>query len=259
MSGLLQAFVDGLLNPLTTPAHVLTLLALSLLMALQPQRFVVLLIFALALAAGFLAIVLAVETTPARTVLLAVAAALGVMVAAAWAPKLLARLLAAIAGAALALDLPPQAVSSRKPMPRLPARLLVHARCWSWSPLLLRMPMPTGNASACGLLDRGLRRARSWCSPFSCGSGRYSAATRFATSCAARSIACARYSGDCAPLTTDQPAEDEARHAVDAGFLGPVRLGLDLGDILVGRKLRAHWSRVQAAVDGGLHQHLAVA
>ena len=110
MSGLLQAFVDGLLNPLTTPAHVLTLLALSLLMALQPQRFVVLLVFALALAAGFLAIVLAVETTPARTVLLTLAAALGVMVAAVWAPKLLARLLAAIAGAALALDSPPQAV-----------------------------------------------------------------------------------------------------------------------------------------------------
>jgi urease accessory protein len=111
MSGLLQAFVDGLLNPLTTPAHVLTLLALALLMARQTQRLVLLLVFALALAAGFLAIVLAVETTPARTVLLAVAAALGVMVAAAWAPKLLAWLLAAIAGAALALDSPPQAVT----------------------------------------------------------------------------------------------------------------------------------------------------
>jgi urease accessory protein len=111
MSGLLQAFVDGLLNPLTTPAHAMTLLALALLMARQPQRFVVLLIFALALATGFLAIVLAVETTPARTVLLAVAAALGVMVAAAWVPKPLAWLLAAIAGAALALDSPPQAVT----------------------------------------------------------------------------------------------------------------------------------------------------
>jgi hydrogenase/urease accessory protein HupE len=110
MSSLLQAFVDGLLNPLTTPAHVLTLLALGLLLARQPQRFAVLLIFALALAAGFLAIVLAVETTPARTVLLAVAAALGMMVAAAWAPKLLAWPLAAIAGATLALDSPPQAV-----------------------------------------------------------------------------------------------------------------------------------------------------
>jgi hypothetical protein len=54
--------------------------------------------------------VLAVETTPARSVLLAVAAVLGVLVAAAWTPKLLAWLLAAIAGAALALDSPPQAV-----------------------------------------------------------------------------------------------------------------------------------------------------
>jgi urease accessory protein len=111
MSGLLQAFVDGLLNPLTTPAHALTLLALALLMARQPQRLVVLVVFALALAAGFLAIVLAVETTPARTVLLTVAVVLGVMVAAAWAPKLLAWLLAAIAGIALALDSPPQAVT----------------------------------------------------------------------------------------------------------------------------------------------------
>ena len=111
MSGLLQAFVDGLINPLTTPAHVLTLLPLALVLARQPQRFVVLLVFALALAAGFVAIVLAVETTPARTVLLAVAAGLGAMLAAAWAPKLLAWLLAAIAGAALALDSPPQVVT----------------------------------------------------------------------------------------------------------------------------------------------------
>jgi len=69
MSGLLQAFVDGFINPLTTPAHVLVLLALALLMAREPQRFVVLLVFALTLVAGFVAIVLAVETTPARTVL----------------------------------------------------------------------------------------------------------------------------------------------------------------------------------------------
>jgi urease accessory protein len=110
MSGLLQAFVDGFINPLTTPAHVLTLLALALLLAAQPQRLAGVLIFALALAAGFIAIVLAVETTPARIVLLAVAVALGAMVAAAWASKSLAWLLAVIAGAALALDSPPQAV-----------------------------------------------------------------------------------------------------------------------------------------------------
>ena len=110
MSGLPQAFVDGFINPLTTPAHVLTLLALALLLAGRPQRLAGVLIFALALATGFVAIVLAVETTPARTVLLAVAVALGAMVAAAWAPKSLTWLFAAIAGAALALDSPPQAV-----------------------------------------------------------------------------------------------------------------------------------------------------
>src|SRR4029077_18510848 len=110
MSGLLQAFIDGFINPLTTPAHVLTLLALALLLAGQPQRLAGVVIFALALATGFVAIVLAVETTPARTVLLAVAVALGAMVAAAWAPKSLTWLFAAIAGAALALNSPPQAV-----------------------------------------------------------------------------------------------------------------------------------------------------
>jgi urease accessory protein len=110
MSGVLQAFVDGFINPLTTPAHALALLGLALLLARQPQRLVMLLVFALALAAGFLAIVLAVETTPARTVLLGLAVVLGAMVAAAWAPKLFTWLLAAIAGAALALDSPPQAV-----------------------------------------------------------------------------------------------------------------------------------------------------
>jgi hypothetical protein len=110
MSGLPQAIIDGFINPLTTPAHALTLLPLALVLARQPQRFAGVLIFALALAAGFVAIVLAVETTPARIVLLAVAVALGAMVAAAWAPKPLAWLLAAIAGAALALDSPPQAV-----------------------------------------------------------------------------------------------------------------------------------------------------
>jgi urease accessory protein len=111
MSGLLQGFVEGFLNPLLTPAHVLTLLALALCVGQQKRHGAVLLIFALALAAGFLAIVLAVEATPARVVLLAVAAALGVMVAAAWVPRPLVWPLAATAGAALALDSPPQAVT----------------------------------------------------------------------------------------------------------------------------------------------------
>ena len=111
MSGLLQALVEGFLNPLLTPAHVLTLLALALYVGQQKGRGAALLVFALALAVGFLAIVLAIETTPARMVLLADAAALGVMVAVVWAPKPLVWLLAATAGAALALDSPPQAVT----------------------------------------------------------------------------------------------------------------------------------------------------
>jgi urease accessory protein len=111
MSGLLQAFAEGFLNPLLTPAHVLTLLALALCVGQQKKRGAALLVFALALAVGFLAIVLAVETTPARVVLLAEAAVLGAMIAAAWAPKPLVWLLAATAGTALALDSPPQAVT----------------------------------------------------------------------------------------------------------------------------------------------------
>ena len=110
MSGLAQAFAEGFLNPLLTPAHVLTLLALALCVGQQKRRGATLLVFALALAVGFLAIVLAVETTPARMVLLADAAALGVMAAVAWPPKPLVWLLAATAGAVLALDSPPQAV-----------------------------------------------------------------------------------------------------------------------------------------------------
>jgi len=111
MRGLAQAFAEGFLNPLLTPAHALTLLALALCVGQQKGRGAALLIFVLALAAGFLAIVLAVETTRARMLLLADAAALGVMAATVWVPRLLIWLLTAIAGTSLALDSPPQAVT----------------------------------------------------------------------------------------------------------------------------------------------------
>jgi urease accessory protein len=110
MSGLPQAFVEGFLNPLLTPAHALMLLALALCVGQRKSR-AVLLVFAIGLIGGFVAIALAIEAMSARVVLLAVAAALGVMAAAAWAPKLFAWPLAASAGAALALDSPPQAVT----------------------------------------------------------------------------------------------------------------------------------------------------
>lgn len=57
-------------------------------------------------------IALAVGPTPARTVLLADAALLGVLVATAWTPpQPVGWLLAGVAGAAVALDSPPQAIT----------------------------------------------------------------------------------------------------------------------------------------------------
>jgi urease accessory protein len=111
MTGLLQAFVAGFINPLLTPAHVLTLAALALCVGQQRKAGAALIVFALALIVGFVVIVLAVEETPARIVLLADAAALGVMTAAAWTPRSVVCLLAAMAGVALALDSPPQALT----------------------------------------------------------------------------------------------------------------------------------------------------
>lgn len=111
MSGLLQAFGEGLLNPILTPAHALTLVVLGLLVGQQESR-ISLLAFATGLALGLVAIALAVGATPARTVLLADAALIGVLVAAAWTPALVVVwVVAAVAGVALALDSPPQATT----------------------------------------------------------------------------------------------------------------------------------------------------
>lgn len=112
MTGLPQAFADGLTSPLLLPAHALALVALGLFAGRERSRTVTLLIFVMALAAGLLAIAFAVGQTAARMVLLADAALLGLVVAAAWpVPKPVGWLLAAIAGAALGLDSPPQAIT----------------------------------------------------------------------------------------------------------------------------------------------------
>jgi hypothetical protein len=112
MTGLLQAFGEGFLNPLLVPAHALALAALGLFAGQQNRRAVLLLVFAAALVAGLVAIALAVGQTAARMVLLADAALLGILVAAAWAPlRPIGWLMAAIAGAALGLDSPPQAIT----------------------------------------------------------------------------------------------------------------------------------------------------
>ena len=112
MSALLQAFAVGFVDPILLPAHALTLVALGLFAGQQPTRAFTLMIFAAALAGGLIAIALAVGPTPARTVLLADAALLGALVATGWEPpKPLGWLLAGLAGAALALDSPPQATT----------------------------------------------------------------------------------------------------------------------------------------------------
>ena len=112
MSSVLQAFAEGALNPILLPDQALALVALGLFIGRQQQgRGVTLLVFAAAVAAGLFAIALAVGPTPARNVLLAVAAIVGLLVAAGWAPPPLGWPLAAIAGVALGLDSPPQAIT----------------------------------------------------------------------------------------------------------------------------------------------------
>lgn len=110
MSGLF----GGLLQPLTQPAHALALLALGLLIGQQRARCRLhpLAAFAAGLAVGLAAIRLGVGETPAGDVLLAAAAVTGLLVALARAvPALACALFAALTGAALGLDSPPQAIS----------------------------------------------------------------------------------------------------------------------------------------------------
>jgi urease accessory protein len=112
-----MAFLGGLLHPLLTPSHALALLGLGLLIGQHPatKRPLPLMLFMLALAAGLLALVFAVEETPAGDVLLAGVAISGALVAAAVRlPILLLGPLAAVVGAAIGLDSPPDVVSLRE-------------------------------------------------------------------------------------------------------------------------------------------------
>jgi urease accessory protein len=104
-------FYGGLLHPILVPTHALSVVALGLFIGRQRERRMASLVFAAALAAGLMAIALAVEM-PVVGVMLANTALLGALVAAAWAPpQPLGWLLVAVAGATLALDSPPQAVT----------------------------------------------------------------------------------------------------------------------------------------------------
>jgi hydrogenase/urease accessory protein HupE len=112
--GGIEGFYGGLLRPILVPAHALGLLALGLFIGQQDSRDrrAPAAIFAAALIIGLGALVLAVGQTPAADVLLVNTAALGVLVAIARPlPRPVGWLAAAVTGAAVGLDSPPQVIS----------------------------------------------------------------------------------------------------------------------------------------------------
>jgi urease accessory protein len=140
-------FYVGLLHPLLTPTHGLALLGLGLLIGQQPagKRRVPLLLFCLGLAAGLLALALAVGETAAGAVLLAGGAISGALVAAAFRlPILFLVPLAATMGAAIGLDSPPDVISIEEA-------------------LIMLVGTGFGAATALGLVIAGAARmARDW-------------------------------------------------------------------------------------------------
>jgi urease accessory protein len=113
MSAFVSALAGGLLQPLTVPAHVLALVALGLCIGQHgAARRAVMAAFAAGLAGGLIAIAGAARPTFAVDVLLvATVLAGGAAAMARPLPVLVSVSLAAIMGAALGLDSPPQAIS----------------------------------------------------------------------------------------------------------------------------------------------------
>jgi hydrogenase/urease accessory protein HupE len=112
--GGIEEFYGGLLHPILVPAHALGLLALGLFIGQQDSRTrsAPVAIFAAALIIGLGALVLAVGQTPAGEVLLAASAVLGALVAIARPlPRPVGWLVAAVTGATVGVDSPPQAIS----------------------------------------------------------------------------------------------------------------------------------------------------
>jgi hypothetical protein len=110
----MSALLRGALQPLVLPAHALALLALGLLISQQHARLRLLPLaaFVAGLVGGLTAIALAVGQTPAADVLLAASGLAGIVIAIGRPlPTLVCAFLAAFAGAAFALDSPPEAIS----------------------------------------------------------------------------------------------------------------------------------------------------
>ena len=104
----------GVLHALLIPEHGLSLVALGLVVGRQehaPRRWA-LLIFTAALTVGLVATALKLETTLAVDVLLLATGILGLLMAAAWAPPILASVLSIFIGLAFALDSAPDATSA---------------------------------------------------------------------------------------------------------------------------------------------------
>jgi hydrogenase/urease accessory protein HupE len=105
-------FTGGLLHPVLVLAHALSLVALGLLIGSRPGRTTAFVSFAVALACGLVALTFAVGETLAPLILLADAALIALIVACDWTPPTsMTVLLAAIAGGAIGLDSPPDAVT----------------------------------------------------------------------------------------------------------------------------------------------------
>ena len=103
VSGLTQFFL---------PTQLLAVVALGLMIGQGVGQVRMVTLFALGLAAGSIVIASAIRETPAALALLAIAAAAGILVVLAWTPPaILTGALALIAGAALALNAPPQALT----------------------------------------------------------------------------------------------------------------------------------------------------
>jgi len=105
--------LGGVLHALLIPEHALSLVALGLVVGRQdhaPRRWA-LLIFTVALIGGLVATAFKIEAPMALDVLLLATGILGLLMAAAWAPPILAWLLSVLIGLAFALDSAPDATS----------------------------------------------------------------------------------------------------------------------------------------------------
>jgi len=108
MSGLL----GGMLHPLAMPAHVLALLAIGLLIGQQRRLPFLLAAFVVGLVAGLGALAMAFAPPAAANVLLAATTMSALLAALAHPlPVLISVPLVAVAGVALGLDSPPEAIS----------------------------------------------------------------------------------------------------------------------------------------------------